>query len=171
MSNCSTYLISIHAAREGGDPRPRQPQGKRSISIHAAREGGDDDGYAKDIAQGVFQSTPPVKAATDYRMRNGLSLEFQSTPPVKAATIHGTCQSTEVPSFQSTPPVKAATNSRHMSTPFLLFQSTPPVKAATERNEEHQPEGDISIHAAREGGDPASSAVCACESYFNPRRP
>ena len=108
MSNCSTYLISIHAAREGGDPRPRQPQGKRSISIHAAREGGDDDGYAKDIAQGVFQSTPPVKAATDYRMRNGLSLEFQSTPPVKAAT-----------------------NSRHMSTPFLLFQSTPPVKAAT----------------------------------------
>ena len=64
MSNCSTYLISIHAAREGGDPRPRQPQGKRSISIHAAREGGDDDGYAKDIAQGVFQSTPPVKAAT-----------------------------------------------------------------------------------------------------------
>ena len=36
------FLISIHAAREGGDPfSQHQPITKLSISIHAAREGGD----------------------------------------------------------------------------------------------------------------------------------
>ena len=33
--------ISIHAAREGGDPANRALRDSRSISIHAAREGGD----------------------------------------------------------------------------------------------------------------------------------
>ena len=38
----------------------------QAISIHAAREGG--DLYSNQIAslQGIFQSTPPVKAATGY---------------------------------------------------------------------------------------------------------
>ena len=34
-------LISIHAAREGGDPRTSPHQQRLLISIHAAREGGD----------------------------------------------------------------------------------------------------------------------------------
>ena len=34
-----------------------------------------------------------------------------------------------------------------------LFQSTPPVKAATRNEKERTPFTDISIHAAREGGD------------------
>ena len=34
------------------------------ISIHAAREGGDLIGIAPANARGIFQSTPPVKAAT-----------------------------------------------------------------------------------------------------------
>ena len=33
--------ISIHAAREGGDPRRHHPRLYGAISIHAAREGGD----------------------------------------------------------------------------------------------------------------------------------
>ena len=57
-------MISIHAAREGGDAPAGVPAYKEGISIHAAREGGDvlrltiSGGYSK------FQSTPPVKAAT-----------------------------------------------------------------------------------------------------------
>ena len=36
------YIISIHAAREGGDAPPSLPNtGFQPISIHAAREGGD----------------------------------------------------------------------------------------------------------------------------------
>mgnify|MGYP000336738505 CR=1 FL=1 len=34
------------------------------ISIHAAREGGDEDVFFSRVILSVFQSTPPVKAAT-----------------------------------------------------------------------------------------------------------
>ena len=56
--------------------------------------------------------------------------------------------------FQSTPPVKAATTQNHLSRLGVLgFQSTPPVKAATEPNGDPADDVQISIHAAREGGD------------------
>ena len=35
-----------------------------AISIHAAREGGDDAGFMRTQLEPLFQSTPPVKAAT-----------------------------------------------------------------------------------------------------------
>ena len=35
-----------------------------NISIHAAREGGDDAGFMRTQLEPLFQSTPPVKAAT-----------------------------------------------------------------------------------------------------------
>ena len=38
----SNWVISIHAAREGGDQRTRLVARVRNISIHAAREGGDE---------------------------------------------------------------------------------------------------------------------------------
>ena len=56
--------ISIHAAREGGDAIPRLLFGAFPISIHAAREGGDQGLRANALLQWLFQSTPPVKAAT-----------------------------------------------------------------------------------------------------------
>ena len=40
MKYCK-YLISIHAAREGGDPTNSGELSFAMISIHAAREGGD----------------------------------------------------------------------------------------------------------------------------------
>ena len=55
---------------------------------------------------------------------------FQSTPPVKAAT-RTEFQIEEKPQFQSTPPVKAATIIHMLLILMGLFQSTPPVKAAT----------------------------------------
>ena len=56
--------ISIHAAREGGDEiNDRQTFG-HWISIHAAREGGDLPKRQYQRAKVLFQSTPPVKAAT-----------------------------------------------------------------------------------------------------------
>ena len=59
------YLISIHAAREGGDYNFFEPFSARLIiSIHAAREGGDVRFGAEQVNDTVFQSTPPVKAAT-----------------------------------------------------------------------------------------------------------
>ena len=61
---CNIMAISIHAAREGGDITASGITGVTTISIHAAREGGDPGcRYASDTGL-VFQSTPPVKAAT-----------------------------------------------------------------------------------------------------------
>ena len=79
------------------------------ISIHAAREGGDLKLLFRRCMIKIFQSTPPVKAATSYHrllyLQKRISIhaareggdgnesivrmgewEFQSTPPVKAAT-------------------------------------------------------------------------------------
>ena len=63
-------LISIHAAREGGDHFVQYAHDiEFRISIHAAREGG--DRYSDDINVDCieFQSTPPVKAATNPRKK------------------------------------------------------------------------------------------------------
>ena len=56
--------ISIHAAREGGDPVIIALYNDVLISIHAAREGGDDSDSSGAPKVFAFQSTPPVKAAT-----------------------------------------------------------------------------------------------------------
>ena len=85
-SEPETVLISIHAAREGGDQHDVSQLVCDGISIHAAREGGDVTGAAPKPMRGRFQSTPPVKAATDEICYLRLSRVFQSTPPVKAAT-------------------------------------------------------------------------------------
>ena len=55
--------ISIHAAREGGDAVNNRNAAYSPISIHAAREGGDTVCRHGSCAR-LFQSTPPVKAAT-----------------------------------------------------------------------------------------------------------
>ena len=61
---CKLFKISIHAAREGGDAIAILPSATSSISIHAAREGGDSPAASMVLIRAVFQSTPPVKAAT-----------------------------------------------------------------------------------------------------------
>ena len=79
--------ISIHAAREGGDCKAPASETAKTISIHAAREGGDGPCLRRGCRQRLFQSTPPVKAATINTLRPDQgSPVFQSTPPVKAAT-------------------------------------------------------------------------------------
>ena len=60
----TVILISIHAAREGGDKANQHRINKIEISIHAAREGGDSPFLWRSFTATTFQSTPPVKAAT-----------------------------------------------------------------------------------------------------------
>ena len=103
------------------------------ISIHAAREGGDTSEQIIVIRRHGFQSTPPVKAATEFNIGRVLDEIFQSTPPVKAATLHSSSHYS-LTKFQSTPPVKAATQTTLSNGRRFSFQSTPPVKAATVKN-------------------------------------
>ena len=96
--------------------------------------------------------------------------KFQSTPPVKAATRADIIRDFTA-RFQSTPPVKAATSTNSSNGAFCLFQSTPPVKAATLFRKIYLQTGQISIHAAREGGDVSRKTSGTNSGYFNPRRP
>ena len=145
--------ISIHAAREGGDTLANRVIGDIGISIHAAREGGDIISRRTKTQHQTFQSTPPVKAATCLTFVMPVDALFQSTPPVKAATRANSMRHSTA-RFQSTPPVKAATvNSTSGRKTNRLFQSTPPVKAATINVRTDNCDTEISIHAAREGGD------------------
>ena len=64
FSRSIKQAISIHAAREGGDTVTSCSSPSYDISIHAAREGGDHHTPAFKRLIILFQSTPPVKAAT-----------------------------------------------------------------------------------------------------------
>ena len=79
LFNVDISLISIHAAREGGDFRVREYYAfPDEISIHAAREGGDVSSRLISYDVIAFQSTPPVKAATckrqGYRLSRRISI-------------------------------------------------------------------------------------------------
>ena len=120
-----------------------------------------------------FQSTPPVKAAT----RTSTAAHPQMRISIHAAREGGdrtiSCDMLRSQIFQSTPPVKAATIKFYLL-PSLdrTFQSTPPVKAATFCKISKTASEDISIHAAREGGDVRKRLQAEhTANYFNPRRP
>ena len=141
--------ISIHAAREGGDTRESHVLLDGEISIHAAREGGDQGGLACPTASRAFQSTPPVKAATDcpyfepvwgdisiHAAREGGDDVVYLLVLVSVISIHAAREGGDAAS--------AATASTETE-----FQSTPPVKAATTQ----------------------SFFAKLAHAYFNPRRP
>ena len=80
-------------------------------------------------------------------------LVFQSTPPVKAAT-----QLSEIEQREREISIHAAREGGDVTAwrglgETCAFQSTPPVKAATAQHEVFAELVAISIHAAREGGD------------------
>ena len=123
-----------------------------------------------------FQSTPPVRGATDPDYNVRTAAIFQSTPPVRGATSfsrrpsnphqnfnprppcggrpQGLCDGFYAMQFQSTPPVRGATIKSFSELMQLnLFQSTPPVRGATAKGMLPEPCVGISIHAPRAGGD------------------
>ena len=108
-------LISIHAAREGGDEEAFAIRFHMGISIHAAGEGGD-------LARGLvnylvirFQSTPPVRAAT-RKLGAGVRGQAISIHAAREGGDRVRRQNAQlVNQFQSTPPVRAATPSRSLS--------------------------------------------------------
>ena len=145
------------------------------ISIHAAREGGDQAmGWAV-LHLILFQSTPPVKAATIimstlndgwnisiHAAREGGDIAIGSEKYIRIISIHAAREGGDhrlklhprkLCKFQSTPPVKAATIKDGGTSVSVSFQSTPPVKAATVSWLRKRQTRSISIHAAREGGD------------------
>ncbi len=118
------------------------------ISIHAPRAGSDQRGLISVNALSSFQSTLPVRGATDYRGASVQNSEFQSTLPVRGATggvivgywirkisIHAPRAGSDVPVL-------------------VLYLCD-----------------FISIHAPRAGSDPYIVIIATIATYFNPRSP
>ena len=148
-NNFLSNLISIHAAREGGDAGRREALRKRCfISIHAAREGGD---------MPHNQSLLLIHISIHAAREGGDAFPIPNIPPLKR--------------FQSTPPVKAATEG-FITTEILCRIS---IHAAREGGDSYLRKAGrgcaISIHAAREGGDLSLVDIQTVPRYFNPRRP
>ena len=81
---------------------------KKGISIHAPRAGRDDLTGDTIAPEDLFQSTRPVRGATQ-RLENAAQYNgFQSTRPVRGATIKNEAEFRKQ-IFQSTRPVRGAT--------------------------------------------------------------
>ena len=79
-------MISIHAAREGGDRNPKKQPQEAAISIHAAREGGDELRYRLFYVFWISIHAAREGGDDDFVPLEFKRIAFQSTPPVKAAT-------------------------------------------------------------------------------------
>ena len=124
-------MISIHAPHAGSDSvsasknlsvkyfNPRPPCGERPTQR-----------LLRNLVS-IFQSTPPMRGATDPSMDQDGRVEFQSTPPMRGAT--------SVPSFNRTGnniSIHAPHAGSDLTEPMIqrrafLFQSTPPMRGAT----------------------------------------
>ncbi len=148
-------VVSIHAAHAGGDEVNRPVTiTLESVSIHAAHAGGDRN--ARRVTQTslcfnprrpcgrrqvcaffcvaliLFQSTPPMRAATGYGGTCGPCWRFNPRRPCGRRRRTGN-KGGSVSMFQSTPPMRAATVPIADCSKAMLFQSTPPMRAATPR--------------------------------------
>src|ERR1039458_3881583 len=81
-------IVSIHAAREGGDVLLRPHRGGCRVSIHAAREGGDRKTWAACPCLPSFNPRRPRGRRPALSGLGEYGCQFQSTPPARAATFH-----------------------------------------------------------------------------------
>ena len=146
--DCYRKMISIHAAREGGDTGSSFFPNIRFISIHAAREGGDLTRLKAREEAVAFQSTPPVKAATGYHCRNRHAIRI---------SIHAAREGGDV--------LHRPLRQRVCISIHAAREGGDALCKAVYINIA------ISIHAAREGGDIRAVYYPLRKKYFNPRRP
>ena len=104
--------------------------GRNIISIHAPHAGSDTPWSAASFSMVAFQSTLPMRGAT-----NAYFLSRQYTE------------------FQSTLPMRGATHWENMDTAAAGFQSTLPMRGATREAGGQRRNGCISIHAPHAGSD------------------
>ena len=121
---------------------PRPPRGGR----HIMRE------VERNIL--LFQSTPPARGATTGSILHSTSTKISIHAPREGGDIfYG--RSAYFPWYFNPRPPRGGRPPPISRIPIVSrFQSTPPARGATgpQRREKYQ--GQISIHAPREGGDP-----------------
>ena len=147
-----------------GDFNPRTPCGVRRHDVQQT------------VQVFLFQSTHPLRGATQDVQHTKDSNPFQSTHPLRGATTVG-AQAVFTDGFQSTHPLRGATRPTRVMLPFVRrnfnprtpcgvrrrlynnpwavfkFQSTHPLRGATAGSDARPGTVDISIHAPLAGCD------------------
>ena len=163
------------------------------ISIHAPRAGSDRQSEQERCASLRFQSTLPVRGATNGARQQKQDEQFQSTLPVRGATsdpqarsdpflisIHAPRAGSDEHSrtarmkkrdFNPRSPCGERPQKSYRRSHLIRFQSTLPVRGATEIVDKAYRMMEISIHAPRAGSDHISGCRVRPDGYFNPRSP
>ena len=101
----------------------------------------------------AFQSTRPIRGATDHVRLIQTVILFQSTRPIRGATQIRTGNSQVQINFNPRAPYGARHKTRHRVTGNITFQSTRPIRGATLIRHVNLIERAISIHAPHTGRD------------------
>ena len=151
--------------------RHRDHRQRSVVSIHAARAGGDIEQRCANASLSGFNPRRPRGRRRSTASRHRAAIVFQSTPPARAATLYRDIRDRRRAGFNPRRP----RGRRHRPSPasrlLALFQSTPPARAATKDGTLRRVRHLVSIHAARAGGDQVRSEVSTRPRCFNPRRP
>ena len=186
--------ISIHAPRAGGDHKlcqaggrvshfnPRPPcGGRRMTGVPSAR------------ALPRFQSTPPVRGATQRLRIHRRGNDFNPRPPCggrppihiilsvsRPISIHapraggdhnGKRYTTHHTDFNPRPPCGGRQINFKYSVGAYMISIHAPRAGSDARVETHGKRGSISIHAPRAGSDNGDNGRMGAAPYFNPRSP
>ena len=145
---------------------------REHISIHAPRAGCDGFDEHSPSKWSKFQSTHPVRGATNFyvfRCASALRISIHAPRAGCDGTLPSYCIIRFL--FQSTHPVRGATVVLLIYSTCVIFQSTHPVRGATIGDVSQNTWTYISIHAPRAGCDRTRRFLRRVESDFNPRTP
>ena len=149
----------------------RRIRGNRLISIHAPRAGSDIQKLAFLSDSLGFQSTLPVRGATQ-RQKNRWELFYISIHAPRAGSDDEPRAGRGVPrDFNPRSPCGERPLSGRRWPRRWRFQSTLPVRGATFSSARLHLQAAISIHAPRAGSDPAHAGLRLAGRNFNPRSP
>ena len=122
----------------------------KTVSIHAPLAGRDGRQVAQVADQRLFQSTRPLRGATQSNYDAFMAEVFQSTRPLRGATRF-VCDACQDITFQSTRPLRGATILGLQRSTRSAFQSTRPLRGATLEYAAAVQYGIVSIHAPLAG--------------------
>ena len=151
LSDVTTWTISIHATRVGGDGRPHNLHLlTMAISIHATRVGGDKAFLATHALFNIFLSTPPVWVAT----LNCFTYVWKFI----VISIHATRVGGDLVEIHRLQPVTISIHATRVGGDLYSLRTRHFLTS-------------ISIHATRVGGDGYQGAASATGEDFYPRHP
>ena len=101
--------VSIHASLAGGDSQHKAIRALLTVSIHASLAGGDAAVAVSTLSRLTFQSTPPLREATQLLIDVGTLFEVSIHASLAGGDSSRAIEREGFFVFQSTPPLREAT--------------------------------------------------------------